>query len=379
MANKRIFYAIQQVGLGNQGLVTFGLSQTIHGLQSVGISTRFSLEQIYEIGQLNIYQDVEALPNIEVTLEKVLDGQPLIYHMATVGSTNGTINGRANVRTSFAMSVFPDTFNAASGTTLQAVYCSGMYLSSTSYTFPVEGSARESVSLVGNNKIWMTGSVTPNAFYPGQFSVLQNDVPAFYPPVGVVRRQHVLMGSGVSAAASGNALIYPSIFPFSIPDISGGLGNLGSGYNIQNSDNTGWLVHVQSIKVAANFGRDELVELGQKGPYWRYVNFPVEVRTDIEVISTQGDMVSATEVGVLNTTGLNLNRERIFVSTTEGTHIDLGANNILQNVTYGGGNAGSRGGNAMTTYSYVNFNEMNVIHPTDPTAALSAWAVTPTS
>jgi hypothetical protein len=44
---------------------------------------------------------------------------------------------------------------------------------------------------------------------------------------------------------------------------------------------------------------------------------------------------------------------------------------MLQSVTYGGGNAGARGGNATVTYSYINFNDLIVQHPNDPTVALA--------
>ena len=72
MANNRIYYAIQQVTLGTG-------SVPVHGLQSVGLTTNFNLEQVFELGQLSIYQNVENIPEIEVTLNKVLDGYPLLY------------------------------------------------------------------------------------------------------------------------------------------------------------------------------------------------------------------------------------------------------------------------------------------------------------
>ena len=80
MSNKRVFWAIFAAGLAGDGETTF---TEIHGLQSVGINTSFNLEQVFEIGQIAIYENVEDLPEIEVTLEKVLDGYPLIYHLAT--------------------------------------------------------------------------------------------------------------------------------------------------------------------------------------------------------------------------------------------------------------------------------------------------------
>jgi len=82
MANNRIYYAIQQVELGHAGG-----KEAVHGLQSAGITTNFNLEQVFELGQLSIYQNVEGIPDIEVALNKVLDGYPLIYVLATEGGT----------------------------------------------------------------------------------------------------------------------------------------------------------------------------------------------------------------------------------------------------------------------------------------------------
>ena len=70
MANNRIYYAIQQVKLGPAA----GTMAPVHGLQTVGITTNFNLEQVFEMGQLAIYQNVENVPDVEVTLNKVLDG-----------------------------------------------------------------------------------------------------------------------------------------------------------------------------------------------------------------------------------------------------------------------------------------------------------------
>ena len=82
-ANNRIFYACQLVGLSEMGTVPTDLhskSTAAHGVQSVGITTNFNLEQAFELGQIQIYENIEGLPDVEVTLEKVLDGYPLLYH-----------------------------------------------------------------------------------------------------------------------------------------------------------------------------------------------------------------------------------------------------------------------------------------------------------
>ena len=82
MANNRIFYACQAVALKPMA----GLNaqyKVAHGVQSVGITTNFNLEQAFELGQIQIYENIEGLPDVEVTMEKLLDGYPLLYHLAS--------------------------------------------------------------------------------------------------------------------------------------------------------------------------------------------------------------------------------------------------------------------------------------------------------
>jgi hypothetical protein len=347
MANKRIFYSCQQASIAPAGTTTFGASHTVHGLQSLGINTRFNLEQVFEIGQLAIYQNIENLPDVEITLEKVIDGYPLIYHLATKGAPSATLSGRSNIRSSFCASFFPDTNDSCTGTPNSEVECSGTFVSALNYNMPVEGNCTESVTLVGNNKIWRVPPASME--FAGQFSG-NNDEPIG--SGGVQRRQHVIFGTGARA----------SVLPVDVDGID------VNGHNVQDS-NGDFAAHVQSIRVSANLGREQMHELGRKGPYHRYVSFPVEVRTDIEVITTRGDLVSATEVGVLGD-GNNLDDRTIVINLLEGTHIDLGTKNKLNSVTYGGANAGGRGGNATVTYSYTTFNDCTVKHPQDPTTAL---------
>jgi hypothetical protein len=109
--NKRVFYATQGVAVGDigatavidpyasRGATPGNLNNKVgivHGLQSIGVTTNFNLEQIFELGQLSLYENREDIPEIEVTFEKVLDGYPLVYHLGTVDSTNPTLPGRAN-------------------------------------------------------------------------------------------------------------------------------------------------------------------------------------------------------------------------------------------------------------------------------------------
>ena len=66
MANDRVYYAIQQVSFGKDTGGSSGTRTVAHGVQSIGITTTFNLEQVFELGQLAIYENVEGTPDVEV-------------------------------------------------------------------------------------------------------------------------------------------------------------------------------------------------------------------------------------------------------------------------------------------------------------------------
>ncbi len=350
MANKRIFYAVQQVGLSPLGTTTWTSSHVLHGVQSIGMTTNFNLEQVFELGQIEIYENIENIPDVEVTIEKVLDGYPLVYHMATNGATSATLAGRSNVRTIVALSIFSDVQDSASGTPLSEVQVSGAYVSSLTYTFPVDGQFTESVTLVSNNKVWKTSSFTFTGFFNNTDQPL-----AISGSGGVNRREDILFGSGIVNGRS------PSVLPLNVDGIN------ASGHNVIDPTTGDYGAHLQTITVNCDLGREELFELGRRAPYHRFVNFPIEVTCEIEAISVRGDLVSATEEGVLGN-GNNLTDYTIYISIREGTVLNLGSRNKLSNVSYGNGDAG--GGNVTVTYAYSTFNTLTVTHPQDPTLAL---------
>lgn len=351
MANNRIYYAIQQVTLGTGDVA-------VHGLQSVGLTTNFNLEQVFELGQLSIYQNIENIPDVEVTLNKVLDGYPLVYVLATEAGTGlnsalvaegPDLAGRQNARVDMKLSVYSDTLTSATGTSISNVTCSGMYVSSVSYTFPVDGNFTEDVTLVGNDKVW--GSTSTGAFD-------NNDTPLA--GEGVNRRQHLVMSA--------------CVFPTQIPGID------SNGVNQLIGGGSGHAVHFQNVTVSTDLGREAIFELGSFAAYHRYVTFPVEVTSEFEVLAVSGDGINATESGYYtgdytyggtatvagpSDTGcdnprFNLLDQKIYLETCEGTKIYLGTKNKLSSVNYTGGDTG--GGNATITYSYTNFNDFVVAH-----------------
>jgi hypothetical protein len=342
--NNRVFWAVQAVGVAKESTRNFTV---IHGLQSVGLTTNFNLDRIFEIGQISIYENVEDIPDIEMTLEKVIDGYPLIYHLATFGATSATLAGRSTRKCNVALAVFSDVQDSASGLPQSQVELSGMYVSSLNYTFPVEGNCTESVTLVGNNKLWKSSNFT----FPGNTGTLLNnaDTPLALSSGlgGIQRRENVIFGGSSDTILPGGTN--------GIPGIS------SSGTNNKTADVFG--AHIQTITVSTNLGRTALNELGRRTPYFRYVEFPVDVTCDIEVTSSVGDEISATEEGVAGS-GNNLTESRIRIKLQDTTTLDLGTKNKLSSVSYGGGDAG--GGNATCTYSYLTSNDLTVTHAQDP-------------
>ncbi len=302
MANNRIFYAVQALQIG---------TTWVKGVQSVGITTNFNLEQVFEMGQLGIYENIQNIPEVEVTAEKVVDGETLLYQAA--GATNAqdivaATSGQVNVR----LSIYSDTKTAANGTAQYAVLCTGMRVSAISYTFPVEGTATESITLVGNSKTWDT---TGGASFPDITGTLQT------PANNVFRRQH--FNNTVSS------------------DIPTHIG-----------DNK-----IQSITASADIGRENIFELGSFAPYTKYATFPVTTTCDIEVISTEGDQVVANATSPVYSAGDETIRLR-FNNGTKTLLVDLGTKNRLTSVNYTGADTG--GGNATSTYSYQGFNFFQV-------------------
>ena len=328
MPNDRIYYACQAVAISPTNTVSE--SQVARGVQSVGINTSFNLEQVFELGQLEIYENIEGLPDVEITLEKVIDGHKLLWTLATAGAVNpNSLSSRAKSRCNVTLGIFSEDNDFVAGNTPPVeVYCSGMFVGSCSYTFPVDGNATESITLVGNNKAWLTSNQRLGTANLGN---LDNADTPDLAQGGVQRRENFILAS--------------SIIPVSVKGVTS---NTAGGAN--NGD-----VHLQTISVSVDFGREDLLELGQKAPYVRTANFPIEVTCDIEVISVSGDFVTAVE-GSDNTT-----QEVILLVLQNGMQVNLGSGNRLSSVSYGGGDAG--GGNVTCTYSYSTFNAFAITDP----------------
>jgi len=295
MPNNRVFYASQGVSVGGT---------TVHGAQSVGITTNFNLEQAFQLGQLSLYDNISLDPEVEITVSKVLDGEQTIWSLA---STTGTsLIDNANDSTTVVVGIGSDT--ASSLTSTSAVTCTGMYISSVSYTFPVDGNLSEEITFIGNAKS-LSGSVSAPIETSNQ----------------VLRRQNInIPGSTVPTEVSGK--------------------------------------NITNITISADLGRETMYKLGSLAPFHRFVNFPLEVTCEFEVSATELDGV-AVDIPTTACSGLPSNDRSILIKVCDGAstdiyEFDLGTKCKLTSVNYSGGDTG--GGNATVTYSYSTYNELDI-------------------
>jgi len=370
--NNRIYYACQVVGI--KPCLTAAAVTPVHGVQNIGINTSFNLEQAFELGMVQIYENIENLPEVEVTMEKVLDGYPLLYHLATPTASNAGLVSRSKEKCCISLGIYPEDKDAVSGIAPVEVYLSGMYVSQLSYTMPVEGNCTESITVIGNNKRWFTeASGNPVGFTGASIDLVSEF--KIDPDTGAGGDYPLALdtGAGGTIAFRGgiqrreNVRLDKSVLPTSIYGVSGG--GSGNAYIGVYGSGGAPRVHLQNISISTSTGREDLLELGSKGPYYKAATFPIEVSTEIEAISTSGDFINAYQYGdpALRGTkdvGNNTREEKIFIRINDGTCFDLGRRNRLQSVNYGGGDAG--GGNVSLKYSYVNYNDLRVLHPEDP-------------
>jgi hypothetical protein len=212
--SNRIFYAVQAASV-------LGSS---HGIQSVSVNASVDFEQAFQLGTLQICEHLEGVPNVEISSEKSWSTAAQCW-WAAAGGTTALVS--ANQGAGVSMSLAND--QSATFQSSNFVSATNMSLSSWSVTFPVDGFATETVTLVGNDIDWSAGSVAisqPSAACTG---------------ATFKRRQDVALNS-----------------------------------------------RAQSIAFSCDVGREELFQLGKKIPYARPATFPVECSSDWEYLAATG-------------------------------------------------------------------------------------------
>jgi hypothetical protein len=379
------------------------------GLQECGVDTTFNLEEVFQIGQAEVYEQSERQPDVSLNLSKVLDGtKPLWLMVTNPAQGNDLIARTADYPVDVTLQLYQDTKYRATGAPLSIMTGSGMFVSSVTYTFPVDGMCTEDVTLIGNDKVWGTleNISGVSAGNGGSKSLVNfgNDQNGGHPdapeglPSGVFGHDgttSVLVEGGASEVAGppdrfgiivvGSGIqrredvdIRRSVLPQDIPGVkafaasginaayvNGGFGANGPGTEssftqLIGDANTDHIIeHLQNITVSIDLGRDDIFELGSLRPFSRVPNFPLDVTASFEVLTSQGDFVdaeSSPDIGNSNTSATNT----VIIRTVDGLQVDLGDQNRLESVNMGDGGAG--GGNRTITYSYKSFNVWNVSH-----------------
>lgn len=391
-----------------------GLWEVPRGLQSIGMSTTFNLEQVFQLGQAEIYEYSERQPDIEVTMSKVIDGtKPLFLMLTNPAGANDIVARTARYRVDVALQIYPDTQFRATGRPVSIVTASGMYISNVAYTFPIDGAVTEDVTLVGNDKIWgvslavsgitaghnggngggetlVTWPDAANGGHPeaplgmpsgvfghdGLTSALeeggaqelaggQDRLGVIIVGSGVQRREEVEISRSILPGDI-PGVITPTISGINASYVNGGFGANGPGtassltQSIADANTDYIAEHLQSITVSFSIAREDIFELGSKRPFVKVPDFPLEATCAVEVITAQGDLVDATSELDCCDPGNTSASNTIIIRTCDGLQVDLGDANRLTSVEQGGGEAG--GDNMTITYNYSSFNTFNVSH-----------------
>jgi hypothetical protein len=238
-----------------------GLSQILNGVQSVGISSTVEFEQLFELGHLEIFENVEGVASCEVTMERVLPaGSPTLFELLAdvsvrVGTSHTYQTGSFASDRGFSLRLVINPFGLdalATGTTNTAKASVGLqvdgYTSNYSITAGTDSPVTESLTM---NGITLTalpsgGTATDKITRPGGGGGT------------VFRRQdvdaYIQMISGATQAAFA-----------------------------PNAYNTNLFVpRAQSVTLSIDVGREDLLQLGQKGQYLKYATFPLECTAEIE-------------------------------------------------------------------------------------------------
>lgn len=379
-----IKWPTQQFGIKNAcDAVDYGFtcSHMVSGVQAVGMNANFDLVPIFQLTQSEIYELNEGLPQIEVTVNRVLDGSCPTYLMASVDAPNPTLFGRTPSFSILALSIFPCTKSSAEGTPDRVCGISGAQVSSIGFTFGVDGPFTEDVTFIANNMIW-TGAES----HPGY--VGQTLSSGFTQAIGTLAFAGCNpTNDAVPVDAQGVALREDMIFDFNSsfgPDLNGAVADPHTTilppdiYGITASGTNESDVPIQNISISVDLNREEIYVLGKRGPRNRTITLPVQVNTSVDVTTDTGHYVSAIEEGILVPAGSgectranNLINRTIRIATCEGLRLYTGVRNKLVSVSRTGGDTG--GGNVSVTYSFQTFNTFVVMHLRDKNPSGVEW------
>ncbi len=341
--NRRVYYAIRAVAItADINATSFGSSDMVHGVQTATDSVNFNVTDTNELGKIDTYASMEDRPDVSLTIEKVLDGYPLVYWMATatddvIANSAYDLGSRTVDKCKIGLAIYSDLQTTASGIPLTELIVSGAYIESLDYNLVVDGEFTESVTFSANDRTWNEPTTATDAWFSYEFA--HDDAPQNANST-LLKRWNVDMSN--------------STFPNDIAGITAGSNPETSGM---------YAAHLQTIRISTNLNRTDMYELGRKIPYYRYANFPIDVTTSIEATTERGDLKDA----AAESTNLTDQTINIYIADTADNHairFNLGTQNKLTSIENAEG--GATGGVMTTTYNYTNKNTLTITGDDDP-------------
>lgn len=342
-----------------------------HGVQSIDINTKFNNQQIMEFGQVDAYEISEDLSEVELTVTKVLDGYPLIYTTSTCSildsgflslglpgsKTSDKLISRLGNECGLHLGIFSEYDNTINEkNAITQVYMSGMKVSNIQYNISNNEAATETITFIGSHKEWDSGCM-PVLIDSGNTHSFQNwkeflpDQPSGQPIIAVAKRENFDMKESILPASIIKTFNSKLNMLTTIPE----KGN-GQNSGINN-------IHINSITINVSPSYEDLFELGKKSPFAKKLVLPVNVSCDVEILAISGDFVSVLSRGTKDlaqssrTSGNNTTNETMVFALNNGYNFNLGNQNRLISVNYGGS---VKGGNSTIIFSYENLNNLYI-------------------
>jgi hypothetical protein len=277
----RIFYACQAVAIDGS---------PVNGAQSVGITTSFDLEPVFQLGQVKPVDILTVKPNVEITVSRVLSDQN-----QTMWSGDFITNVGTATKT-LCIAIGDDASPLLSSSA--SIYCTGVGLSGVTFTFPVDGMFTEEATFVAQHK--SLGGCNIN---------MSEDTAS-----KAKMRQHYSGGAPALVTNAGN---------------------------------------LTNITISTSVGRENLFKLGQWQAYHNYANLPAEVTVEFEVSATTVDGIAIATTAACGSPSGDAYDEQNIILDLCGKTFQMDKCK-LSNVTYGGGDTSGGNATINFTYTTYN-------------------------
>lgn len=336
---ERVFYACQAISVNSSSAETT-LPKYLAGIQTASLTSNSDFVQINQFGMIDVLQNLENNTTVECTIESaVLNNRRSLFDIF------GKYAQSAN---HMYFSVYPDItgietnpYVDSTASVPQTILLDAPYITSFSFNLSTDGFATESVTL-STNSIRAKDGVDLGAANTNGIST------RYFQGSGFLRSDAYLRVSGHAA-------------PWT---------DTSSGFDSNTKWSTGvYYDKLQSVSISLDVGREDLFKLGQKAPYYKAAQFPLETTLEYVIADNYADgggMPSIDPVrlgansGVYDMYGFKLH---LFSNKheTDPTIEYRMENAVLTSQAKSGGDVG--GGVSTTTYSFSSYALLDITYP----------------